>query len=167
MPRGIPKNKKVPAHALEKGNPDWNLKGVTPTDVLTAPSAVTAEDLAFESELQRMSGEEIIPDIDQEYIAPLTKEKRDGNHLRDHMENYRPAQSINELDTQVAVAKPLGAEIDVTPQVMKHIFGPKYNLSSGMYRDVQLNLPETFEANVAKSKVSLEQHLFGNSKVKG
>ncbi len=167
MPRGIPKSKVVPAHAQEKGNPDWNIASVVPSSTLTAPGAVTAEDLAFEADLQRMAGEEVLPDIEQEYLAPLTKEKREGNHLRDHVDNYSPAKTINELDTQVTIAKPLGADIDVSPQVMKHLFGPTYKLTSAMYKDVRLNLPDTFDSNTAQSKKTLEQHLFGNSKVKG
>ena len=168
------KAKKQPP--IEGGNPDFNLKDAKPvdpswknTDELQAPGAITAEDLALERELERIAHEEPVADIEPDLVKPLTKEKREFEHLKEHLDgNYAPAKTLNELDQQVAIAKRLGCKaIDAEPEVIHFHFGADYPEALGfaMYKDIAVHFPNAFEGVKAKSKQTVEQKLFGHSKI--
>lgn len=165
------------AATLEGGNPDFNLKDAKPvdaswrdTDKVAAPSAITAEDLALEAELERMSLEAPIQDIGPNLSKPLTKEKPDIDHLREHLDlEYAPAKTLNELEQQVALAKRLGCtSIDAAPEVIRYYAGASYSEDFGffMYKDIRVCFPKAYEGVRARQNMTVEQKLFGGSNVK-
>lgn len=165
------KNKRQPV--IEGANPDFNLKDAKPvepswqnTDSMQAPGAITAEDMAFEQELERLAKEEPVEGIDQDLAKTLTKEKRSLEHLREHLEgNYAPAKTLNELDQQVMIAKRLGCTaIDAEKHVIQYHFGHDYPEALGfaMYKDIAVHFPNAFDGVKAKSKMTVEQKLFGS-----
>jgi hypothetical protein len=138
------------------------------TDRIQAPSAITAEDIALDMELERMAHEEPVAAIEPDLVAPLTKEKPDLEHLREHLEgNYAAAKTLNELEHQVAIAKRLGCKaIDADPAIIRLIFGHDFSEKHGfaMYKDVAVHFPDTFAEVKAKSRMTVEQKVFGHSK---
>jgi len=166
------KNKVKPP--VDDANPMFNLADAKPVDPSwredVAPTAITEEDLALERELERMALESPIPDIDPDIAKPLTKEKVNLEHLREHVDGeYRAAKTLNELDQQVSVAKRLGCDsIDAQPEIICYYCGKDYAESHGffMYKDIKVHFPQTYEAAKLRSKMTVEQKLFGESKVK-
>lgn len=170
-PKGAKNKSKAPV--VEGGNPLFNLSDAKPVDPNwkdIAPTAITEEDLALERELERMALESPIPDIDPDIAKPLTKEKVSLEHLRDQVDGeYRAAKTLNELDQQVSVAKRLGCDsIDAAPEIIRYYCGKDYSESHGffMYKDIKVHFPQTYEAVKARAKMTVEQKLFGSSKVK-
>ncbi len=162
---------------LASGNPMFNLKDAKPvdpnwksTDEISAPSAVTAEDLALERELERIALETPIPDIEPDMAKPLTKEKQSFDHLSEHIEaEYRAAKTLNELEQQVVLAKRLKCDaVDAEPEIIRYYCGPDYSEAHGyfMYKDVKVCFPKSFAGVKAQSSMTVEQKLFGQTKVK-
>lgn len=161
-----------PAHVTEAGNPDFNLNDPAVLAHLEqqASTAITAEDLALDMELERMAMEEPIPDLEPALVTTLTKEKPSTEHLRDHMDGeYRMAQTLNELEHQITIAKRLGCDsIDADPKVIYLYCGKDYPRSLGffMYKDIKVHFPNEYEGTKARLKQTIEQKIFGESKTK-
>lgn len=166
-PKGSKNKVKVPDHALAKGNTEFKAEELS-THEMVAPGAITPEDMDLERHLERLDRENPIPDIDPDLSRPLTVDKAPQDHLREHVENYRPASTINELEEQIHVAKSLHCNsIDATPQLIKRFSHGKDN---GMFinvKDLRVNYPDMYAAGKHADKITQEQKLFSASKVKG
>ena len=153
-PKGA-KNKPKPDELEEKGNPDFNINGVTPTEVLTQPvTDYTAEDRALDYELERMAKEEPLPDIEPAHPEPKP-EKLDYRLLSDFVENYKPASTINELMFQVDQAKQIGCDsIEGTPALIRHYCRKVYPSDVGyfIFHDIKVYIPGYFEESVKRDK---------------
>ncbi len=140
------------------------------TDEILAPTAITEEDMALDRELERLAMETPVANIDADLSAPLKKEKLELDHLRWHVgDAYKPAASLNELDQQVSVAKRLHCDsIDATDEIIYYYCGEDYARSHGffMYKDIRVHFPEEYASAEKKSRMTVEQKLFGESKVK-
>lgn len=181
----------IPKPLMEMGNPDFNLQapevlahmekvrmkeaelGQARIDQVRAEnafSAITEEDLALDMELDRMAMEEPIPDMEPSLEKPLTKEKVSMDHLREHLaEEYSPARTLNELEQQVMIAKRLGCDsVDAEDKIIYHYCGANYKRSLGffMYKDIKVHFTKEYESTKARLKQTIEQQMFGNSKVK-
>lgn len=170
-PKGSKNKVKVPEHAVAKGNTDFNLTGVTPSHTITAApvldavGAITPEDLDLERHLEQLDRESVVPDIDPDLSRPLTLEKVSQDHLREHVDNYRAASTINELEEQIHVAKSLRCDsIDATPQLIKRFSQGKDN---GMFinvKDIRVNYPDMYSKGKQSDRMTQEQRLFGDKK---
>jgi hypothetical protein len=86
-----------------------------------AVGAITAEDEAFERTLQAMANEEPPEFSEGATLNVLKKEKTSSTHLKEFMEDYAPAENVNQLMEQVHLAKEFGADsIEATPQIIKY-----------------------------------------------
>lgn len=146
--RGRPKKTELPERAL---------------------NAVTDEDLALEMELQKMAVE--LPPEAQEgsNLNLLKKEKIESDLLAEHLENYKPASTVNELLEQVHLAKEVGCDsVEATPQLVKHYCRRHYPDDVGyfMFHDVKVWIAGFHETHKRFDGLTIEQKLFGHSKVK-
>jgi hypothetical protein len=144
MKKGRGRPKKQSSLPEEKGNPAFNLNDAEPTGLTEedlqmpendqnldlrevdkkvlnqAPAAITAEDLAFEEELQRMNTEPLAF-TDEDMSITLTKEKGETGFLGDFVEGYKPAKTLNELTQQAFTAKNHGlSAIEATDDVIRY-----------------------------------------------
>lgn len=164
-PKGSKNKPKEPVVEMPSGNPTFNLND---TDV--AMSAVTAEDLAFERELERMALEQ--PPIEAGPAITFKKEIEHRELLSEHVEDYSPASTVNELENQVHMAKELGCDsIEGTPALIKTYCRSHYPDDVGyfIFKNVKVYIAGFFEQSKSKAKAndSIEQKLFGHSKIVG
>lgn len=183
------KNKKkaevIPEHAKTKGNPEFNLKAAEPVEwgddivpeetpaparapkVRVAPEvravgAITQEDLDLEMHLNKLDRENPVPNIDPDLSRPMTKEKISQDHLREHVDNYKAASNINELEEQIHVAKSLGCDsIDADKNLIHRFSRGKDNGMFIMVKDIRVNYPGQYASGKAQDKVTIEGRLFG------
>lgn len=139
----------------------------TPPDLAPAMSAVTAEDLAFERELQRMHLESPITKAETE--KPIIKEVVHHDFLGDAMENYRPAATLNELEQQAWAAKSIQADsIEATEQVIRYFTKDAYPDKVGyfIYKNIKVFIPGFIKSihNVDTDKQNLASKLVGLNK---
>jgi hypothetical protein len=132
-----------------------------------AASAITAEDLAFESALQATEATE--PDIEPSPNTTLKKEKVNLNLLADHIEDYAPAKTHTDLLEQVHMAKQVGADsIEADPKIIRQLTlksGYPDDVGYFWFHDVKVWIPGFYETHSEKDKESIETRLFGKSKV--
>lgn len=173
------KNKAAQGPAAEAGNPEFNIAGVESNpeiqealqnrDTEVAVSAPTAEDLEFDRMLEQESADTEPGDIEPDLAQALTVERVTHEHLKDHVENYKPAGTINELMDQVHVAKELGCDsIDGTEKLIRHYCrGSNYPTKAGyfIFHDIKVHIPNQFEAAKKRDTMTIEQKVFGKSKV--
>lgn len=163
------KNKPKEAPAITGGNPDFNLTGVEPSETIgrdVAPGAVMPEDLELERSLQSMVSD--VPPIDDpEPIGSVVKkeiEKREM--LGDHVDDYKPASTLEELREQVFLAKSEGCDsLEITPDLAKKICRDPSLEKVGyfIYHDIKAYLVGHFEKAKARDNVTIERRLFGHS----
>lgn len=132
-----------------------------------ASSAITAEDLEFERQLQ--AAEADMPGIEQGPNTVLRKEKVYPKLLSEHIDDYEPAKTHMDLIEQVHMAKQLGCDsVEATPQVIRQL-----TLKSGYpdkegylwFSDVRVWIPGAYEPD--GDKMSVDAKIFANSKVGG
>ena len=161
-PKGS-KNKIAPIDPMnEKGNPDFNLSEIEPSDTIRAPGAVTHEDMELDRQLERMSREQEPPlPIDPEpYGAVARPEKHTFQLISEFVEDYKPASTINELMFQVDQAKGLGCDsIEATPALIKHYCRKHYPSDVGyfMFHDIRVYIPGAFEESVKRDKRTVHE----------
>lgn len=130
-----------------------------------ALGAITAEDLAFERELQAMT-ETSEPDIEAgPALLTLKKEKGDLKLLSDFVDDYTPAKDHGELLEQVHMAKEYGADsIEAEPKVIRQLtLKSGYPTETGYlwYHDVKVWIPGMYAKT---DQQSIESKIFGHSK---
>lgn len=153
----------------EKGNPAFNIAESEPSQAL---SAMTREDLDFEQTLQRLHEDEPpIPFIDEEPVVQLKADRMRHELLSDQME-VAPATTIRELDDQVHFAKELSCDsIEATSALVKSFcrkdFAAVEKIGFFLYHDIKVFI-EGMHAEASKAqKQTIEQRMFGNSKIVG
>lgn len=164
------KAKKTKAAFEEKGNPNFNLKDAKPVpnwqDIVAGP---TAEDLAFEASIQNESAEHIPQLSDPDEYQPVKKVNEPYTLLSEFVENFTPAKSLAELDKHVELCKRV-YECDstyATPAMVQYFdkknFPPKVGYI--IYKDIKVYMEGFFEQSKVRDKQTIEQRLFGGSKV--
>ena len=160
---------KVKSPLEETGNSDFNLTNVVPSNTIgkdIAPGAVLPEDL----ELDRMlaSLDSAAPPIDDpEPIGSVVKkevEKREM--LGDHVENYKPASTLEELREQVYLAKSEGCDsLEIEADLAKRICRDPTLETVGyfLYHDIKAYLVGCFNKAKARDNMTIEKRLFGVS----
>lgn len=156
----------------EKGNPLFNLNDAIPlteaealtkeAPLVNATNIVTAEDLAFERQLQAMHQEE--PLVESAKPLKLEQEVVDSNFLGDHVDDYMPASSLNELEQQVWAAQKIGADsIEATEDVIKYYNRTKYPSDVGyfIYKNIRVFIPGRIEGHVETDKQNIGAKLRG------
>lgn len=169
------------AKAPGKGNPDFlltkeaELEAVESFEALAdqaesesvprgiAPGAITNEDREIELMLERQAKTNPIQDLGPEMALKPEIKKRDV--LRNHVEEYKPASSLIELQEQVHHAKSLEIDsIEATPQLLKHIFKRDFDhirdvTGYAIYHDIRVYIDGFFEKNKDADSLTMEQKL--------
>lgn len=137
---------------------------------MPAVGAITAEDLALDRSLEALANE-MPPEISEGSSFNLIKKEKTSNEmLAEHVENYHPAQTVNELMEQVHLAKQVGADsIEASPEIIR-----SYTRKSGypddvgffFFQDIKVWIPGFFDTHSRKERETMEQRLFGHSKIK-
>lgn len=149
------------------GNPDFNISNVTPSDALgVAPGAITAEDMEFDRELERLGqSTELPPEIEPDPIGSVVKEERPQLELlRDALEVYAPASNDQELREQIHTAKVHGCDsIEATLQLAKRFCKDASLESVGYFvmHDIKVYIDGHFERATTRDRVTVEQRNFG------
>ncbi len=168
-PKGS-RNKSSPVEA--KGNPDFRItpeiEAAAKARMDIAPAAITDEDLALDRELEMMA-RNTEPDISDRDPAPPPKKTIDPyTLLSDFVDDYKPAKTIHELDDQVFKAKHYEADsIEATPELIRYFTKKDYPDKIGyfIYHDIKVYIAGFFEQSVKRERVTIEQKIFGESKV--
>lgn len=126
-------------------------------------SAVTAEDLAFERELQKLEAE--APAIEPAPANTTLKKERVLHTLLSEFMDVEPAKTVTELTTLVHLAKEHGADsIEAAPELIK-----QYTLRSGYpsdigyfwFQDVKVWIPGFMETHGHLDGESIDKRVFG------
>jgi hypothetical protein len=164
---------------MEKGNPDFVLTPELEADALeqfnalvddeivhsNAPhgtlAPITSEDREIDQMLERAAKSNPVSDLHVE--TPLIPEKKKRDVLRNHIAGYRPANTMNELQEQVHLAKTNEIDsIEGTPTLVQQLWrkdfeyiknGPGY----GIYHDIRVYIDGFFEQNKDADKETMEQ----------
>lgn len=170
-PKGS-KNKSKQDVIIERGNPEFNLNSAEPSNTIgqeVASAAYTDEDAELDRELEKMAREqEPQVAIDPE-PQPMRKLKENYELLRDHVEDYKPASTVNELEDQVHLAKEYGCDsIEATPKLVRHYNRKDYPEKVGyfIFRNIKVYIDGHFAEAMKRDKITMEEKLFGHSKVK-
>ena len=136
----------------------------------TSTLGITQEDMEIEQMLERVAKQQPVTDHGPD--APVVREVAKRDTLRNHVENYKPASSIMELEDQIHLAQTHDIDsIEATPALVRHLWkrdfdyikaGPGY----GIYRNIRVYIEGFFEQNKDADKLTMEQKLHsGGSKV--
>lgn len=167
------KNKtKLDPRLEEKGNPMFQ---ITPeiqaqADARTgiAPAAITDEDLALDRELEMISRNTAPLNISDADIPEVKKTIEPYTLISEFIENYKPAETIHELDEQVFQAKQLECDsIEATPNIIRYFCKKDYPDKVGyfIYHDIKVYIAGFFEQSILREKQTIEQKIFGASKI--
>lgn len=132
-------------------------------------SVYTAEDAALDAEIERVAAtkETMEPISDDGPVVEMKKVKEHLELLRSHVENYKPAATIRELEEQVHIATGEGCDsIEATDQVIKGLFRADFDhikneTGYGIYKNIRIYLDGHFEKHKNADKLTMEQKLFG------
>lgn len=120
-----------------------------------AANIVTDEDMELDREIDRIANENPPPDIEQGPVMQLKKEKVVRDLLSEHVDDYKPASTVNELLEQVHLAKEMMCDsIEATPQMIKHFCRKHYPDDVGyfIYHDIKVYIPGFFEQSQKKDQ---------------
>ena len=146
----------------EKGNPMFNVNEVEPSQTLDiAPGAILPEDLEFEHSLQAMhEPQERISDPDPIGMTLTAPKETRGEMLSDVLEDYNPANTDEELRTQVELAKVEGCDsIEATLAICKrYCKDPKLEaVGYFIYYNVKVYIAGQFESVKRRDGMTIEQ----------
>lgn len=143
-------------------------KPVQPNVLDVAVGAITEEDLALDRELERLANE-TPPEFSEGSSENVLKVLKDDKEcLSDFVEDYKPAATVAELESQMHQAMSVGADsVEVTPQIFQLYCGPdtgknpNWSAKFFHYKNVKAYLQgKTAEVKKANS-LSIEQKVFG------
>lgn len=169
--------KKAEAALPPKGNPDFTLTSRMEAEALdsfealadqaalenVAPSAITNEDLEIEQMLERVAKTQPMVDIGPD--MGVIHEKKTRDVLRNHVDAYKPAASIMDLEEQCQMAKMNEIDsIEGTEQIIKHFTKAQYeyikkNVGYFIYKDIRVYIAGYFEQNKNADSLTMEQKL--------
>ena len=126
---------------------------------------MTDEDRALDRMLAQREAD-IPAGVDLSPGPQLRKPIEDHTHLSGLVEDYKPASSLISLEEQVFLCKAHGADtIEATDLVFRAVFGYIPNEDSAMFKGIKMYKIGRVEAGRAKDARTVEQVLFGNSKM--
>lgn len=171
--RGRPKGWKK-AKELE-GNSDFKVTPEVDAEIAKFTGATyTPEDAALDAELEQLAKQrpqvtDDVPAAAMEVIKP----KESLEHLSAHVDGeYKPANTMAELQEQVHLAKQVGADsIDGTEALVRMIFRGdfdkiKASIGYGIYHDIRIYVTGMFEGLKNMDKMTMEQKLHSTEKKK-
>lgn len=114
------------------------------------------EDSALDLELERLARTEAPPISDNVAVPMVKKAFDDKTMLGEFVENYKPAETLLDLDEQVLMCAEYGADsIQISPQIMRKFAGPRYTGPYLLYKDVKCYLAEGYEEKKDLDKLDL------------
>lgn len=131
--------------------------------------AFTAEDKEIDLILERAAKSNPIQDLGPEIV--LKPEHKTRDILRNHMEDYKPASTLMELEEQVSMAKQNEIDsIEATPALVRHLFKSSFDhikkeVGYGLYKDIRVYIEGFFNDHKDADKITMEQKLHGGSKL--
>lgn len=135
-----------------------------------AQAAITQDDREIDQMLERMAKTNPIQDLGPEVVLKREPIKRDT--LRNHVDGYKPASTIMELDEQVFQAKGLDIDsIEGTSALVRHFCKREFeyikaNVGYIIYHDIRVYIDGFFEQNKDADKMTMEQRLHsGGAKI--
>lgn len=134
-----------------------------------ASAAVTAEDLAFERELQAMANE--LPPVidDPDPVGSIVKHEPDRPELlRFAVEDYKPAATDLDLREQIHTAKMNDCDsIEATLPLAKRFCKDPSLETVGYFvmHDIKVYVEGAYEKAKARDQQTVEQRNFGGSKI--
>lgn len=113
-----------------------------------------------------------MPTLDYEPIVELKKIRDQGELLSEHPDviDPGPASTINELNDQVHMAKEMGCDsIEATEKIVRYFCKSHYPDDVGyfIYHNIKVYIAGHFGAASKRDKISVEQRLFGDSRIVG
>jgi hypothetical protein len=167
-PKGSKNKSKVAAPITNEILNDLKAMGIDPGPVQVvadthkpAASAFKPEYLDVDAKLQELA--QSLPEISDQAPSDLIlrEEKVHTEFLADHVETYRPAANLTELEHQVFLAGSAGCtSIEGTEALIKYLCKGSFEVvKSGpgycIYKNIKVHLPKTFQANKAKENRSV------------
>lgn len=158
----------------EEGNALFSLSDAEPV-VLDSPlqaiGAMTKEDLDLDYMLQQSAQqEEPVALFDDQAVVELKREKIQGELLSEVVPDIHPASTVNELMEQVHLAKEMEVDsVEATPALVRHYCRKHYPEDAGffMFHDIKVYIAGCFDKSSKHGKLTIEQKLFGDSKIVG
>lgn len=158
------------------GNPDFKLTPELESEAMdnyfnevtqeNAPrgsdlSSYTAEDMELDHKLEQIAKQAPIDDVPTTIIVP---EKKIRDVLRNHVDDYKPADSIMVLEDQVFQAMQLEIDsIEGTEKIVRHFCKTSFNevqkVGYFIYKNIRVYIDGYFEQNKDADKVTMEQRL--------
>lgn len=155
----------VPVFAEEKGNPDFNITDVEPTEVLTAQGAMTEEDYELDRELERMAQDTPPVAIFDDVEPPAVTHEKIMYSLLSGEIDCQPAATLRDLDEQVLMAKEHECDsIEATDIIVKHFCRKEFPPKAGFffYKDIRV-----FQAGRVEEAIGLDKRTTREFDVKG
>lgn len=121
---------------------------------------VTAEDLEFDRELQKMA--ETTP-LDEVPIVEVKAETTKPETLKGYVDNYKPANTITELEDQVFQAKQLNIDaVEGSDALIKHFVRTQFDqikekVGYFLYKDVRVYFAGFLDKNKRNDKRTIDQ----------
>jgi hypothetical protein len=112
-----------------------------------AASAITAEDLAFEAELQSLNQSEMPAAVEQVAVPTIKPERTGSRLLSSEMPEIQPAKTLAELDNQVFLATSSDCDaIEADEKIIRYFTRNTYPEQQGyfMYKGVRVFIPGRF-----------------------
>lgn len=135
----------------------------------TVEPLITKEDQELDLILERAAKSNPIQDLGPEIILKPEHKKRDV--LRNHIENYKPASTLMELEEQVSMAKQNDIDsIEATAALVRHIFKSSFDhiqktVGYGIYKDIRVYIDGFFNDHKDADSMTMERKLHGGSKI--
>ncbi len=154
---------------IEGGNPAFNISNVKPTNVLSEPipsAAILPEDMELERSLQAMVQELPVLSDDDPTAGVVRKVKEKLEMLGDVVDDYRPADSHQELQEQAALAVAEGCDsIEATLKACRMVCRDPQLESVGYftYHGIKVYLAGAIEKAKSRDRLTIEQRTFGRS----
>jgi hypothetical protein len=168
------RNKKKINPMEEKGNPDFNLNEVEPSETISsngidiAPGAITAEDLdldrAIDMIAQSQGNMEAVSDPEPIGMTIVPDKATRGEMLSDVIHDYKPASSDEELRTQIHLAKVEGCDsIEATLAMAKrYCKDPKLEaVGYFIYYNIKVYIAGAFKQVKKRDSLTIDQKVHG------
>lgn len=149
--------------ATPKGNPAFKMP--SPEEFEKSFATMTDEDIELDRRLDEIAKSQ--PVIDQGPAIELKPEKINVNHLREYVEDYKPASTHNEMLEQIHLAKSNDCDsIDATATLVRQTFRKDFDhiekkVGYGIYADIRIYIDGHFEKTKGQDKLSIDQKLHG------
>jgi hypothetical protein len=165
------KNKPKISPAEEKGNPDFNLNEVEPSQTIgldIAPGAITSEDYdldrAIDMIAQSQGNIQAVSDPEPIGMSLSQDKAMRGEMLSDVILDYKPASTDEELRTQIHLAKVEGCDsIEATLAMAKrYCKDPKLeSVGYFIYYNIKVYIAGSFKQVKKRDSLTIDQKVHG------